>query len=441
MEEMKGAHITAASLGKLLAEDRSEEENRFLLHHLAVCEDCYRVGGYILDLYQSGAIDLEFSEVDLGLGKSRLEAPALWEELGEKPFSEQKRLVKRVPRFASWGLVELLCDLSIQEAPRSAAISEERAELAVMIAGRIEPWAPAEPGWLLLLQGYALSHLANARKVRVDLRNALKSMREADEKWEPAIQDLGDVLGYEARYLALKASLRREERKLDEAEELLDQALSLTGNPDVIAKLLLSKAKVLEERNEHERAIGVLKEAAERVSGESDIRLRLCLEHNLVWLLASTGSTLEARLRYPALEALSRGTGDTLDLLRLTWVEARIALGLGEREKAALLLRELRHGFEAENMGFDAALVSLELATIFVREGRVGEVQALASEALPLFQEAGVAREALASLRLFKEAADQDRITVELVDQVFSAVERSARLSTTAKLETPISQL
>ena len=438
MDDPRDAHLTEETLQLLFEEEHTEEENRLLLHHLAVCEDCYKVGGYILELYRTGAIDLEFSSTDLGLGRSRLEAPKLWEELKDKPFADQKRIVRRTSRYHSWGLSELLCDESIREGARSATAAEQRAELAVLVASRIEPGEPAEPGWLALLQGYAWCHLANARKVRVDLRKAEEAMIQADAKWEPAAQDLGDVLGYEARYLALKASLRREERKLAEAEELLDQALSATEDPQVIAKLVLGKAKILEEKNEHEAAVEVLKQAADSIRVENDPRLALCLEHNLVWLLASTGKALEARLRFPALADLSRRGGDTLDLLRLGWVEARIALGLGELEEAAGILERVRCGFEKEGMGFDAALATLELATMRVREGRQSEVPALAAEALPLFQANGIEREALAALVLFKEAADANRLTVELAEQVLSRVEKSSRTATKTKLPTLI---
>lgn len=433
MEDLRHAHLTEEALELLLDEDRTEEENRFLLHHLAVCEDCYRTGGYILDLYRSGAIDLEFCSTDLGLGKSRLEAPKLWDELREKSFMEQKRMVKRERRFRSWGLCEILCNESVREAANSPTAAKHRADLAVIVASLIEPWAPAEPGWLALLQGYAWCHLANARRVKVDLRRAEEAMLEADRIWGPATKDLGDVLGYEARYLALKASLRREERRLDEAETLLDQALAATEDPEIIVKLVLGKAKVLEERNEHEAAIEVLKHASSKVRVEAASRLTLCLEHNLVWLLASTGKALEARLRFPSLAALSRTGGDALDLIRLEWVEARIAAGLGEVEEAAHLLERVRHRFEAEEMGFDVALASLELATMRVRQGRSSEAALLASEALSLFQVNGIEREALASLNLFKEAADANRLTVELAEQVLSHVERSSRNSTTRK--------
>lgn len=81
---MIDAHLTAETLAAILDVDRTEEENQFLLHHLAICPECHAVGGYILDLYRAGAIDLAFSVVDLGLGKSRAEAPALWQELSGK---------------------------------------------------------------------------------------------------------------------------------------------------------------------------------------------------------------------------------------------------------------------------------------------------------------------------------------------------------------------
>ena len=71
-----------------------------LLHELAVCPECYRVGGYILDLYQAGSLKIPFGLVDLALARSRAEAPALWRELAGSALADQRSLVQGDRRFA-----------------------------------------------------------------------------------------------------------------------------------------------------------------------------------------------------------------------------------------------------------------------------------------------------------------------------------------------------
>jgi hypothetical protein len=76
-------------------------------------------------------------------------------------------------------------------------------------------------------------------------------------------------------------------------------------------------------------------------------------------------------------------------------------------------------------MGYDAALVSLELASLHVREGHTREVRALAHEMTPIFQAQGIHREALAALRLFCRAAEQEEVTVEMTQRMTEYLSRA----------------
>lgn len=105
---MEHEHLDAAALERMLVVDRTEDQNKNLLHQLAVCPECYEVGGWLLDLYRSGALTLQFGPVDAALARSRAEAPRLWQELLPHPPEERLTLACSA-RFASWGLCELLC--------------------------------------------------------------------------------------------------------------------------------------------------------------------------------------------------------------------------------------------------------------------------------------------------------------------------------------------
>jgi tetratricopeptide (TPR) repeat protein len=276
---MKDEHLKDEEIEDLLR-GNEEVRNRLILHHLAVCPECYGVAGYILDLYLDGTVDIELGSVDVSLGRSRREAPALWEELRHHTFKRQKALVKKSPRFVSWGLAELLCGLAEAETPRDPERARELGELAVEIASRIDEWEVAEPDWQHEIHAYALAHRANAQRVLGDLPGAAATFAAADALWQPAAnENVGNVLGYEARYLALKASLRRAERKLPEALKLLSQALAASPPPDLRARILINQAKVYEEQGRIEEAIEVLQKAREEAD-EGDARLRLCLAQN-----------------------------------------------------------------------------------------------------------------------------------------------------------------
>ncbi len=76
-------------------------------------------------------------------------------------------------------------------------------------------------------------------------------------------------------------------------------------------------------------------------------------------------------------------------------------------------------------MDYDTALVSLELATIFAREGRTDAVKALARHMAPIFQAQGVHREALAALALFRQAAESEEVTADLARRLLDYLHRA----------------
>jgi hypothetical protein len=198
-------HLTEDDLERFLSDDE-EARNRLLLHHLAVCPDCYAVGGYLLDLYREGAIGLDLDILEIRLAFSRREAPLLLEELRFVPTAQQETRVLEEKRFRSWGLCELLCRESEGEASRDPKGAVALARLAVVVAGALEEWQPAEAAWLDQLRAYALAHLGHARRALGHLRGAETAFRNALALWAPAREDVGDILGYEAHFLALLTS-------------------------------------------------------------------------------------------------------------------------------------------------------------------------------------------------------------------------------------------
>lgn len=86
---MEHTHLDAAALERMLDLDRSADQNRNLLHQIALCPECRKVGGYLLDLHQAGLLPPVFSSVDIALARSRADAPRLWARLSA--FSPEQR--------------------------------------------------------------------------------------------------------------------------------------------------------------------------------------------------------------------------------------------------------------------------------------------------------------------------------------------------------------
>jgi tetratricopeptide (TPR) repeat protein len=386
------------------------------------------VGGYILDLYEEGRIDEDLCTVDIGIERSRREAPALWAQLERFSFERQKALIVETARFKSWGLAEKLCMDSEDFAPHDPRKAAELAELAVDIALSLDDWQPAEKHWLDELRALSWAELANARRVLGDLRKAGQASAEADGFWDPAFADVGDVNGFAARYFALKASLKRAERHLPEAFELLETALAADSPPVLKVRILINKAKTLEEDGNLEAAIAILSEArALAEETEIDPRSRLCLVQNQLDYLSKAERFMEAALAVEDVRRVGAELGGTIDEIRLRWTEARIAKGLGNAEEAVARYREVYESLGEEGLLFDSALISLELGLVHLDLRQPKETAECVSYALPILTSQSVEREALAAVALLTKAMEEEKLTRELLAQALEVFKRSKR--------------
>ena len=363
-------HLDSDMLERILAVDRTEDQNRCLLHQIALCPECRAVGGYLLDLHQSGALSLRFGPVDVALARSRADAPALYAKLARHSAERRHALVRATRSFASLGLCELLCRESEKAAADDPAQAAELGELAVLVADSIEKDSVFEDRWIYQLRALAWAHLGNARRVKNDLEQAEQAFAMSESWWAVGEEDIGDALGYEPVVMDLRATLRSDQHRGPEALELLDRAFAcyLEGDPGQqrrsLARVLIKKSYVFMEMLEPAKAIAVLQEAGGLLEAEAPSRLFCCVLHNLADNLATIGRFAEARALLPEVKALSESVGGRIDRIRLQWVEARISAGLGELDKARQALIEVRREFSERQMAYDVSLVSQDLASV-----------------------------------------------------------------------------
>jgi hypothetical protein len=79
-------------------------------------------------------------------------------------------------------------------------------------------------------------------------------------------------------------------------------------------------------------------------------------------------------------------------------------------------------------MAYDSALISLDLAILYANEGRTQELKQLAVEMMPIFESRDVHREALATLLMFQHAAEEERLTVQLAENLAASLRRERRV-------------
>jgi tetratricopeptide (TPR) repeat protein len=434
VSEIEHEHLTKEMLERYFDTTQTGAVSRMLLHLLAVCPECRKTGGMILAAYEAGAIGAQFSSVDVDLFESRTGAKDLWEALEPLPFEEALRHICGGGEYATWGLAERLSKESRAAGPKDASRAVDLALLAVEVAIRLAEWQPCEKEWLFELRAYAYAHLASAYRISGDMREAEKAQRQADEWWRQGAESMGDTLGYEPEILSLKASLRKDQRRFDEALALVDEVVGiyLAGDPEtqdfhMAGRAFVLKAKILEEMGNLEGAVALLREASPLIDLEREPRLLLCVQHNLLDYLANLGRPEEARAMLPRVWKLSREIGNELDIVRLTWTEGLILAALDETARATTLLLAARGDLVSRGMGYDAALVSLHLALLYTKEGRAAAVAELAREMIPIFEAQDIHREALAALAVFQQAAFHERATAELVGKVARYLEAARK--------------
>jgi tetratricopeptide (TPR) repeat protein len=231
-------------------------------------------------------------------------------------------------------------------------------------------------------------------------------------------------------FLDLKASLRRAQRRFDEAVGLLRRAVSIflrQGDQHRAGKSLVNLSTVFDYAGRPEEAIDVLRQALPLIDSKDDDRLQMAAWHSLVWYHTSVGRFIEAQGIYSKARPLyakfeSSGYGN-----RRLWVKGRIEHGLGQSESAEALLAAARNGFLGEGISYEAALVSMEIAMIYSGQGRLAELKQLAAEMLPIFSSLRIQREALAALMFLKQALDAERLTTEAVTRVATFLQRAQR--------------
>jgi transcriptional regulator with XRE-family HTH domain len=355
------------------------------------------------------------------LSESRAEEPAsaaeLWDRLRPLPAKRQESLVRTDAAFWSKTLCLLLCSESEKACAASPVQAVRLADLAIIVAERVG----GESAWRSVrLKGFAMVHRGNALRVQGVFEQAEHAFAQADELWrsgEDAVPEADEGL-----FPAYKASLRRAQRRLDETLDLLAEAAALCRSPRLRAQIRVNQAKTHEERGDLEKAIEIL-ETIEVPQGDG--RLLLCVRHNLADNLSKVGRLDEAEALIPEVKQLARAHGRELDRVRLLWVEGRIAGGRGRTDEAGAHLTQVRGAFAAQELDFDTALVSLELASIYAGEGRTEEVKTIARHLVPIFQAKRVPAEALKALALFRQAAEQERATLELVSGLISFLRRA----------------
>jgi tetratricopeptide (TPR) repeat protein len=353
------------------------------------------------------------------VAKEREQGSELLEELLRHPPARQRLLVSNSSRFKSRMLCEHLLKESLAAAFQDVVRAGDMVGTAVTLADLLTAEDCGGEEALLGLRARAWAQLGNVFRIRADHHGAERAFETVDSLTESGPVSLLD----KARVLDLKASLRRDQRRFDEAAQLLDQVISIyhqLGQWNLLGRSLKQKSMVCGEAGDLEAEIALLRCALQLLDPEEEPRSFLSARHNLIFALNESGRAREAFALLFHTRPLYLKQGDRMNLLRLRWLEGAVALKLGRIEQAGAAFREVRDAYLDLGLQYDAAVVSLDLAGVCALQGRPSEVRRLAEETLAIFQSLEVHCEAMAAFLAFYQAARQEKAEAGLVQEVAS---------------------
>lgn len=355
--------------------------------------------------------------------RERSEARLLTTELMGHPPERQVLIIQNNPRFHTWGVYARLLDLSWAQSVQNLADAGHLARLALLLADHLDmPLYRTEA--IEDLRARAWAYIGNVRRQRSDLAGA-------EEAFHTAVCHLrrgtGDPIE-KAMLLDLKASLKRAQRKFGRAMSLLKRAHTIflaAGDRHRAGRTLISTATILHDAGTPEQGIPLLYQALELIDPAQEPRLLICVWHNLIDDLAEAGRAMEARRLFLKAQSLYPRFPEAVTQNRRTWVAGKIARGLGQERKAEALFLEARRSFLAEDVPYEVALVSLDLAALYAKQRRTDELKRLAAEIVPVFSSRLIHREALAALAFWKQAVEAETAHADLVAGVAAFLKRA----------------
>lgn len=362
------------------------------------------------------------------LAEQRSIGRKLYEELLQCPAERRHLLLANSQRFRNRMLCERLIEGSSEacfEDPRRAI---EIGRLAVLAADQLTVGECGGDEGLAGLRTRAWAHLGNAFRIHVDLASAETAFDRAE-----ALLNEGPVTPIErAKALSLLASWRKEQQRFGEAAQILDRAAAIykrLGQWSFLGRTLLQKALICGEAGDGEGEMNLLRRALDLIDPQADPRLFLAARHNLINALNESGRVREAFALLYHTRPLYLQAGDRMNLLKLRWLEGVVAFGLKRIDQAEAAFREVRDSFRDLGLDYDAALAALDLAGVYILQGRSADVSHVAEETLATFQSYNTHREAIAALLVFSNAARMNEAGLELVREVSGLLKRTRKHS------------
>lgn len=326
------------------------------------------------------------------------------------PDQRAERIEHARSRFRSRALADLLVEESrrvVREDPAEAQSLATLVEVVLL-------WTPGALGedWARELALRAHAWEANAIRVSGELRLADRRFRELRAR---LAREVVDSEALHAEVCSLEASLRIDQGQVGEARQLLSQAAALyesEGDSQALGRILMKWALVERRQDDLETAVIVQRRALGLLDAAADSMLYLQAVSNLAFYLVGLERTDEAEAllvdHEAGLKEHSLWATPQVQILR-----GRLSLARDESANAESLFVAARGGFLAVGDAVRAAVVSLDLALLYLAQGKTWALRQLARSMGQVFEAEDLHEEAMATVVLFQQAVAAESLTVE----------------------------
>jgi tetratricopeptide (TPR) repeat protein len=326
------------------------------------------------------------------------------------------------PGFWTWGLCEVLLEKSWSFRYDDPQTMLHLAELARETSDRLDSEIYGSEA-VADLQARAWGELANSYRVADDL---LRSEAALVQALAIRKRGSGEPL-LRARLAELAATLCCHQRRFPDAFRALDLAQGLYlrhGDPHDAGRMVLQKGIYTGRSGDPEQGIRLLARSLKLIDRDRDPKLVFQILHNILLFRVELGEFRDANLQLFEMRPLYALHAGELDRVKLRWIEGRIAVGLAELDRAERAFLYVKEEFESRRLLYPGAIVSLDLASIWLQQGKTAEVRRLVAEMVEVFRARYVAREAIAALLMLREAVERDQVSLDLVRAVVGIIER-----------------
>jgi hypothetical protein len=263
------------------------------------------------------------------------------------------------------------------------------------------------------------AELGNAYRLANEMDLAWYALSRASQWADRGRGDLAAVSRIGGFLVGHLTDLKRYEDALTILEQL-ENLYERLGRPRQVGETLVKKGRLRAALGDTESALRLTAEGLRALRPEA---AKVAAEEvlDLIDFAVRCDARAASKLLWHA-RACGLLPCDSSSEFRLHWAEGQIFLKLGAAPRAEAALRSARQGFKRTGLLALWALAGLDLARLWVPQGRREEVGELAEELLAALGEEEAGWEALGAIELLKRDSAQGRASVEVLQKRIDVV-------------------